>query len=330
MSWSDSTALVTGAAGFIGSHLTERLLHEGARVKALVRYNSSQSDGWLRKVPERFRSRLELVYGDVCDAERIADVTRGCDVVFHLAALISIPYSYEAPEAFVETNVGGTLNVLLAARRFGGVRVIQTSTSEVYGTPRTVPITEDHPLQAQSPYAATKIAADQLALSFHRTYGLPVTVLRPFNTYGPRQSTRAVLPTILTQLLAGSGEVRLGALWPRRDLTFVSDTVDGFIKAAEYDAAVGETIQLGTGRDISVGELVELAARMLGVEAKVECDDSRIRPAQSEVQRLLSDPSVAARLLSWRPSVPLEAGLGRTAKWLRSNLGEYKVGQYVV
>ena len=328
--WLGRKILVTGAGGFIGSHLVERLLQEGALVRALVRYNSSSSWGWLQEIHEELHPNLEVVFGDVRDAERMAELVQGCEVIFHLAALISIPYSYQAPESFVDTNVRGTLNVLMAARRHGGVRVVHTSTSEVYGTPETVPITESHPLQAQSPYSASKIAADKLAESFYCAYGLPVTVLRPFNTYGPRQSARAVLPTILTQLLTGQSEIRLGALWPRRDLTFVSDTVDGFVKATESDEAVGRTIQLGTGRDISIGELVELAMQVLGVRAEVVCEQERLRPADSEVEQLLSSPSLAAHLLGWRPTVSLEDGISRTANWMRHHLVHYRTGEYLV
>jgi UDP-glucose 4-epimerase len=260
----------------------------------------------------------------------MAEVMKGCEVVFHLAALISIPYSYQAPESFVDTNVRGTLNVLMAARRHGNVRIIHTSTSEVYGTPETIPITESHPLRAQSPYAASKIAADKLAESFYHTYELPVTVLRPFNTYGPRQSARAVLPTVLTQLLSGCREIRLGALWPRRDLTFVSDTVEGFVRAAMVDEAIGRTVQLGTGQDLSIEELVKLTMNVLGRRAEVVCEHERLRPANSEIERLVSDPSLALQLLGWHPTVSLEDGILRTAEWLSGHLQCYLTGQYLV
>lgn len=328
--WSGRKVLVTGAGGFIGSHLVERLLQEETLVRALVRYNSSSSWGWLHEIPEELRSNLEVVFGDIRDAERMAELVQGCEVIFHLAALISIPYSYQAPESFVDTNVCGTLNVLMAARRHGGLRVIHTSTSEVYGTPETVPITESHPLRAQSPYAASKIAADKLAESFYHAYGLPVTVLRPFNTYGPRQSARAVLPTILTQLLSDRHEIHLGALWPRRDLTFMLDTVAGFISAAEIDEAIGRTVQLGTGQDISVGDLAELTMKVLGLRAEVVCEQERLRPANSEIERLVSDASFALQLLGWRPTVSLEDGILRTAEWLSGHLQHYQTGQYLV
>ena len=330
MNWHGRKVLVTGADGFIGSHLVERLVREEAQVRAFVFYNSSSSWGWLEHTPSTLRHKIELIPGDVRDSERVANAVHGCQVVFHLAALISIPYSYQSPESFVDTNVRGTLNILTAARRHGGVKVIHTSTSEVYGTPVEVPIRETHPLQAQSPYSATKIAADKLAESFFYSYDLPVVVLRPFNTYGPRQSARAVLPTILVQLLSGKEEISLGALWPRRDLTYVEDTVDGFIRAAEVEDAVGKTVQLGTGQDISIGELAELAMKVLGKQAQVVSCDERKRPARSEVQRLISDPSLAAELLGWRPTTSLEKGIARTAAWLREHLNQYKGDQYLV
>jgi NAD dependent epimerase/dehydratase len=328
MLWSSRTVLVTGAAGFIGSHLVERLLTEGASVRALVRYNSSHTAGWLDDIRSPLRDGLDIRHGNILDGQFLDDVLAGCEVVFHLAALVSIPYSYIAPESYVDTNVRGTLNVLQSARKHG-VRVIQTSTSEVYGTPETVPITEAHPLRPQSPYAASKVASDQLALSFHRSFGLPVTVLRPFNTYGPRQSTRAVLPAILSQLLGGSSELRLGALHPRRDLTYVSDTVDGFVKAAETESAVGRTIQLGTGRDMSVGELADLAIRMTASRARIVEDPQRFRPAASEVERLLSDASCARAVINWEPRVTLEDGMSKTIEWLLDNLRRYS-NEYVV
>ncbi len=328
MDLSNKRVLVTGAGGFIGSHLVERLLRDGASVKALVRYNSSGSWGWLQVYQEgEPQENLEVLSGDIRDQKFVADVVEGCEIVFHLAALIAIPYSYEAPGSYVDTNVSGTLNVLMAAQA-KGIRIIHTSTSEVYGTPHSVPITESHPLQAQSPYAASKIAADKLAESFYCSFDLPVTVLRPFNTFGPRQSARAVLPTILTQLLAGKTEIRLGALWPRRDLTFVDDTVDGFIKAALSDAAIGRTVHLGTGRDISIGDLVQLAIETLNVAAEVRSDDERMRPEKSEVGELLSDPSLAAEILHWKPSVSLEQGIAATATWLEQNLARYNVDRY--
>lgn len=321
------TVLVTGAAGFIGSHLVEALAARGDEVRAFVRYNSAGATGFLSELPAELRGRVRVVAGDVRDAEAVDAAVRGCAAVFHLAALISIPYSYEAPESYVDVNVRGTLNVLQACRRHGA-RLVHTSTSEVYGTPDTVPITEEHPLRAQSPYAATKVGADQLVLSFHRSFGMPAVVLRPFNTYGPRQSTRAVLPQILVQLLAGRPEVRLGATTPRRDLTFVTDTVDGFVRAAESDAALGQVVQLGTGRDVSIGELAKIAMQALGREVPVVCEAERLRPDASEVMVLQSSPALARALFGWEPKVALEEGLRLTAEWLRARAPELAAQGY--
>jgi NAD dependent epimerase/dehydratase len=322
--------LVTGADGFIGSHLVERLLLEGAQVRAFCLYNSQGSLGWLDQLAPDVISRLDVRLGDIRDAGFVAAACEGMSVVCHLAALIAIPYSYQAPASFVDTNVTGTLNVLEGVRRHGAQRLIVTSTSEVYGTPDTLPILETHPLQAQSPYAATKVAADQLALAYQRSFGTPVTVLRPFNTFGPRQSTRAVLPTILTQLLAGKTEISLGNLTPRRDLTYVSDTVAGFIAAATALDIIGETIQLGTGEAVSVGDLVKAAGEALGVTVTVRQDPQRLRPDASEVQVLLSDPTKAKKLLGWTPEVGLTAGLALTATWLKQHLNLYRADGYHV
>ena len=330
MDWQGKQVLVTGADGFIGSHLAERLAQEGAQVRAFVLYNSFSSWGWLDCTPISLRDTMQVVPGDVRDARQVAQAMQDCEVVFHLAALVSIPYSYLAPESFLDTNIRGTLNVLQAARQQRGTKVIHTSTSEVYGTPSSVPINEGHPLQAQSPYAASKIAADKLVESFFCSFNLPAVVLRPFNTYGPRQSARAVLPTIITQLLSGKDDIHLGSLWPRRDLTYVDDTVNGFIRAAEVEEAVGRTVQLGTGRDISVGELANLAMKVLGKQARVVPQDERMRPLHSEVERLVSDASLAKELLGWTPTIGLEAGISLTAKWFGEHLNRYKVDQYVV
>ena len=310
--------LVTGADGFIGSHLAERLVGEGAEVRAFCLYNSRGSAGWLDETPSEVREAIDVQLGDIRDARLVERAVDGIDIVFHLAALIAIPYSYIAAESFVDTNVRGTLNVLEAARRAGVTRLIHTSTSEVYGTPESLPIRETHALQAQSPYAASKTAADQLALSFHRSYELPVVVLRPFNTYGPRQSERAVLPTMLRQLLSGRAEIRLGRLDTRRDLTFVGDTVDGFVRAATADAIDGRTVQLGTGRAETIGELFEIACRLVGSSARVVQDPARMRPDASEVLVLQSDPSLARELLGWEAQTSLETGLAATLDWLRS------------
>ena len=313
------TVLVTGADGFIGSHLVERLVADGAAVRAFCLYNSFGSAGWLDDLDGPTRAAIDVRLGDIRDARFVEAATEGVEVVFHLAALIAIPYSYVAPESFVDTNVRGTLNALEAARRAGVRRFIQTSTSEVYGTPDLLPITEGHPMQAQSPYAASKVGADQLALSYHASHDLPAVVLRPFNTYGPRQSDRAVLPTMLRQLLAGQREIRLGRLDPRRDLTYVGDTVDGFVRAALAPDVDGQTIQLGTGRSVSIGQLFELARGLLGVEARTVADPARMRPSASEVMVLESDPSRARQLLGWEASTSLEAGLARTIEWLRAH-----------
>lgn len=324
MSLQGSRVLVTGADGFLGSHLVERLVEEGASVRAFCFYNSRGSWGWLDEVPADVRDGLDVWLGDIRDARRVEESARGVEVIFHLAALIAIPYSYLAADSFLETNVRGTLNVLEAGRRAGVRRIVHTSTSEVYGTPATLPITEAHPLNAQSPYAASKTAADQMALAYHGTFGLPVTVLRPFNTYGPRQSTRAVLPTILLQLLEGQSEVTLGRLDTRRDLTFVSDTVDGFVRAASAPGLEGRTVQLGTGRAVSVREMFEAACRILGCAAVVREDPRRLRPEGSEVLVLQSDPALARQLLQWQAVVGLEEGLSRTADWLKAHRKSYR------
>ncbi|HMF44514.1 MAG TPA: GDP-mannose 4,6-dehydratase [Polyangia bacterium] len=317
--------LVTGADGFIGSHLVEGLLAAGADVRAFCLYNSHGSWGWLEDASAEDQKRIEVRLGDIRDARFVEAALEGVDVVFHLAALIAIPYSYVAPESFIDVNVRGTLNVLEAARRQRVRRFVHTSTSEVYGTPKDLPIRETHPLNAQSPYAASKVAADQLVLAYHRSYELPATILRPFNTYGPRQSTRAVLPTILSQLAAGKKQVELGRVDTRRDLTFVTDTVDGFLRAGVADGIEGDTIQLGTGRAVSIAELFELACRVLGASASIVTDARRMRPDASEVLVLESDPARARERLGWQPKVSLEDGLARTVAWLKSSQTRYKV-----
>jgi UDP-glucose 4-epimerase len=312
--------LVTGADGFIGSHLTEALVREGAAVTAFCMYNSNGSRGWLDRADRDVRDSLEFVLGDIRDGPFLSDAFARTEIVFHLAALIAIPYSYSAPSSFIETNVTGTLNVLEAARRNEVARVVHTSTSEVYGTPETVPITEDHPLRGQSPYSASKIGADKVAEAFVASFETPVVILRPFNTYGPRQSTRAVIPTILSQLIAGNDRIHLGSLDPKRDFTYVSDTVAGFLAAAEAPGIEGETIQLGTGSTHSIGEIVDVAMRLTGSHAEIVTDRERVRPPASEVMVLLSDPTRARHLLGWSPTVSLEDGLGRTVKWIEANL----------
>jgi len=325
-----STVLVTGASGFIGSHLVERLLADGAKVRALCCYNSNGSRGWLDDLSRGATPAdgLETVLGDVRDAGLVRSLMDGVDTVFHLAALIAIPYSYQAPASFVDTNVTGTLNVLEAVRHAGVARMVHTSTSEVYGTPQRVPITEAHPLCGQSPYAASKIAADQLCEAYARSYATPVVILRPFNTYGPRQSARAVIPTILRQLLTGVREIHLGSLHPRRDFTYVSDTVDGFVRIAQADLAAGTLVQLGTGRSVSIGELLALCLVIADADVLPVTDPQRVRPPRSEVEVLLSDPSRAADLLGWTPAVRLQHGLSETTRWLRNRVDPLVAGRY--
>lgn len=314
--------LVTGAGGFIASHLVEALLEKGHDVRAFVRYNSSNSWGWLER--SRYRDQLDVVAGDIRDYDIVRSAVRGCDLVFHLAALVGIPYSYVSPLAYVRTNVEGTYNVLHACLDLQVGRVIHTSTSEIYGTAQYVPIDESHPVNPQSPYAASKSGADQLAISYHRSFDLPVTVVRPFNTYGPRQSARAIIPTIMSQILEGRRRISLGNLTPTRDLTFVSDTVSGFIAAAESSKTVGEVVNLGTGSEISIGDLVKKIAQILGVEVAVETDTQRLRPPKSEVERLLSNPSKMCSLTGWSAKVSLDEGLRITADWMRENRFLYK------
>lgn len=326
------TVLVTGADGFIGSHVVERVLAAGARVRAFCLYTSNGTIGWLEESTDFTAAldegRADVVLGDIRDAEHVAASVEGTDTVLHLAALIAIPFSYQAPRSYVETNVIGTLNVLEGVRRHGTPRLVHTSTSEVYGTPDVVPITEGHPLRGQSPYSATKIGADKLCEAYALSFGTPVTTLRPFNTFGPRQSPRAVIPTVLTQLLAGADEVHLGDTTPRRDFTFVADTAEGFLRAAVADLEPGTTIQLGTGRAVSIGEVVELCREVTGSTARIVTDPDRLRPTTSEVQVLLSDPTLAGEALGWRPRVSLEDGLSRTADWLRHRVDPARVRRY--
>ena len=329
--------LVTGAGGFIASHLVEALVQQGASVRAFVRYNSRGDPGLLNLLPAETLGKVEIIAGDLRDLTAMKDAMQGTQIVFHLGALIAIPYSYVHPAEVVESNVLGTLNVLLAGRELGVERIVHTSSSEVYGTARYVPIDESHPLQGQSPYSASKIAADKIAESFQLSFELPVLTLRPFNTYGPRQSTRAVIPTIITQVLSGE-VVRLGNLEARRDLTYVSDTVAGFLLAGQVPGIEGMTINLGTGREVSILELanaiIQLSGRSLGRSLgrspRIETDSERLRPSKSEVDRLLSDNRLAQQALGWQPKIELEEGLRRTIAWIADNLERYRPGRYQI
>ncbi len=329
MNWTGKRVLVTGAGGFIGSHLTERLVELGASVRALVHYNSLGSWGWLDTSP--LKSQVEVVSGDIADRGSVQHAMQDREIVFHLAALIAIPYSYVAPISYVNTNIIGTLNVLENARQMGTERVLHTSTSEVYGTALEVPISEKHPLQGQSPYSASKIGADKLAESYFRSFETPVVTVRPFNTFGPRQSARAVMPTIISQALS-QDRIKLGSLTPTRDLNFVSNTVDGFIKAAEApkEKALGATVNLGSNREISIGDLAKAIIAIVGRPVEIVTDDQRLRPAKSEVERLLADNRLAKELIGWEPKIRFEDGLRTTIEWMKSNLGRYRADVYNV
>ncbi|MDZ4726913.1 MAG: NAD-dependent 4,6-dehydratase LegB [Leptospira sp.] len=326
--------LVTGADGFIGSHLVETLVKEGYEVKAFVLYNSLNSWGWLDQSPKEIIDNVEIFTGDIRDPYGVKEAMKGCDAVLHLAALIAIPYSYHSPETYVDTNIKGTLNVMQAARELGVKKVIHTSTSEVYGTAKFVPISEDHPLQGQSPYSATKIGADQLAMSFYLSFQTPVAIVRPFNTYGPRQSARAVIPTIITQLASNKKKLKLGAIHPTRDFNFVKDTVSGFIAALKSDLSIGEIINIGSGFEITIKDLAELISNIMGKNFEFETDSIRMRPEKSEVERLLADNSKAKKILNWNPEYGslegLRIGLSETIEWFTNseNLKKYKVDIY--
>lgn len=332
MNLSGKKILVTGADGFIGSHLTELLVDMGYDVRAFVYYNSFNSWGWLDSLPKEKRSKLDVFAGDVRDSNGVRTAMKDVQVVFHLAALIAIPYSYHSPESYVDTNIKGTLNILQAARDLVVEKVLVTSTSEVYGTAKYVPIDEIHPRQGQSPYSATKIGADHLAESFYRSFNLPVTIVRPFNTYGPRQSARAVIPTIITQLLNGATEIKLGALSPTRDLVFVKDTVQGFVEIAKCDDLTGHEINIATQNEVSVGELAETLISIINPEAKVISDEQRLRPGKSEVERLLGSNKKIEQFTGWKPGISLREGLQQTIAWFRNpeNLKNYKSDIYNV
>lgn len=326
--------LVTGADGFIGSHLTEELVKRGHNVRAFVLYNSFNSWGWLDQSDSEIKRSIDIFLGDVRDPHGVKEAMKGCDIVFHLAALIAIPYSYHSPDTYIDTNVKGTLNIVQAARELGISKVVHTSTSEVYGTARFVPITEEHPLQGQSPYSASKIGADQIALSFYTSFQTPVAVIRPFNTYGPRQSARAVIPTIITQIANGQRKLKLGSLHPTRDFSFVTDTVRGFIAAAESDRSIGEIINIGSNFEISIGDTAAAIAEIMGVAVEIESDAVRIRPEKSEVERLWADIAKAKKLLGWEPEFAGKAGfargLSKTIAWFTEpeNLKAYKSHLY--
>ncbi len=330
----NSTILITGADGFIGSHLTEELVRQGYKVRAFVMYNSFNSWGWLDYCDSDVKGNFEVFSGDIRDPHGVREAARGCDAILHLAALIAIPYSYHSPDTYVDTNIKGTLNVLQAAREFGVKRLIHTSTSEVYGTAKFVPITELHPLQGQSPYSATKIAADQLAFSFYTSFGLPVVIARPFNTYGPRQSARAVIPTIITQIANGKRQIKLGAVSPTRDFNYVQDTVSGFIAALESELGLGDIVNFGSNFEISVGDTAQLIAEVMNIEIEIISDDARLRPENSEVERLWADNSKAKQLFGWKPAYAgregLKRGLIETAEWFvqHENLRGYKSDSY--
>lgn len=320
--------LVTGADGFIGSHLTELLVEQGYDVKAFVFYNSFNRWGWLDTFPKDKLDQIEIFTGDIRDPNGVHEAMRGVEEVFHLAALIAIPFSYYSPDSYVDTNVKGTLNVLQAARKLETGRIMVTSTSEVYGTARYVPIDEEHPYQGQSPYSATKIGADRLAESFYRSFDMPITIVRPFNTYGPRQSARAVIPTIITQLLSGKEEIRLGSLTPTRDFNYVKDTVNGFLEVSRSEKTIGEEINIATQREISIGELAEEIIRQINPEARIICEEQRLRPTNSEVNRLLGSNKKIMELTNWRPRYTLAEGIAETIDWLKDNMDFYKPDVY--
>lgn len=333
---SERKILVTGADGFIGSHLTEELVRQGYNVKAFCQYNSFNSWGWLDHSPKEIRENLDVFLGDIRDPYGVKQAMKGCDIVLHLAALIAIPYSYHSPDTYIDTNVKGTLNVVQAARELGIEKVVHTSTSEVYGTAKFVPITEEHPLQGQSPYSASKIGADQIAMSFYTSFQTPVAIIRPFNTYGPRQSARAVIPTIITQIASGNKTIKLGALSPTRDFNFIKDTVNGFISVMKSPNSIGEVVNIGSNYEISIGDTAQLIASIMGVQIDIQTEEVRLRPEKSEVERLWADNQKARQLLGWEPQYAgfegLRRGLQETIEWFADpeNLKRYKTGVYTI
>lgn len=326
----ESQVLVTGADGFIGSHLVEELVRNGEKVKAFVYYNSFNNWGWIDSLPPEIKNEIEIFAGDIRDPNGVREAMKGMGTVYHLAALIAIPFSYHSPDSYVDTNIKGTLNVLQAARDLNTERVLVTSTSEVYGTAQYVPIDEKHPYQGQSPYSATKIGADRLAESFYRSFHLPVTIVRPFNTYGPRQSARAVIPTIISQLLSGSTSIKLGSLTPTRDFNYVKDTVNGFMEIARCANTIGEEINIATQREISIGELALELIRQINPNAKIVCEEQRLRPENSEVNRLLGSNEKIMRLTDWKPQFTFEQGIAATIEFMKSHLDSYKADIYNV
>ena len=320
--------IVTGAGGFIGSHLVEKLVREGYTVRAFVHYNSGNSWGWLDTLSKEVMDNVEVFSGDIRDPNGVREAMKGTDAVFHLAALIAIPFSYHSPDTYVDTNIKGTLNVLQAARDLGTSRVLVTSTSEVYGTAQYVPIDEKHPFQGQSPYSATKIGADRLAESFYRSFNVPVSIVRPFNTFGPRQSARAVIPTIITQLLAGKTEIKLGSLEPTRDFNYVKNTANGFYQIFKSDKTIGQEINIATQREISIGQLAQNLIDLVNPSAKIVCDEQRLRPEKSEVERLLGCNEKIMSLTDWKPQYTFEQGLAETVEWIKNNLQYYKIDIY--
>ncbi|MBU5310751.1 NAD-dependent 4,6-dehydratase LegB [Tissierella carlieri] len=323
-----SRMLVTGADGFIGSHLVEDLLKQGHKVRAFVYYNSFNSWGWLDTLPKKILNEIEIFTGDIRDPNGVRESMKGIEGVYHLAALIAIPFSYHSPDSYVDTNIKGTLNVLQAARDLGTSRILVTSTSEVYGTAQYIPIDEKHPYQGQSPYSATKIGADRIAESFYRSFDMPITIVRPFNTYGPRQSARAVIPTIITQLLAGKEEIKLGSLTPTRDFNYVKDTVQGFIEIGKAINTIGEEINIATQQEISIGEIAQEMINQINSSARIICEEERLRPEKSEVNRLLGSNEKIKRMTNWRPNYTLEQGLAETIEWIKNNLDKYKIDIY--